>query len=308
MTAPLRIGTRGSPLALWQAQSVAGQMRPHAAAHVIELVEIETAGDRVTDRSLSQIGGDGVFTKEIQRALLAGVVDVAVHSLKDLPTQPVAGLCLAAVPARGSVGDAFVSLRHQRFDELPPGAAVGTSSLRRRAQALHRRPDLQLIDLRGNVQTRLRKLAEQNLDAIILAQAGLERLGLAQRITELLDPQWMLPAVGQGALGIECRQDDRETRTLLELLNDGPTRQAVLAERALLRGLGGGCLVPLGARGVVEDDALSLQAAVLSPDGRRRVAGEGTGPAGEAEEIGQHLAESLLSRGAGELLQRIALE
>ncbi len=194
MTTPLRIGTRGSPLALWQANHVAGLLRPLASPRPVALVEIETAGDRVTDVALSQIGGDGVFTKEIQRALLAGTVDVAVHSLKDLPTAPVEGLALGAVPARGPTGDVFVSRRHSRFDLLPLGAVVATSSLRRRAQALHRRPDLQLVNIRGNVETRLRKLDEQNLDAIILAQAGLERLGLAKQITEILDPAWMLLA------------------------------------------------------------------------------------------------------------------
>ena len=165
------------------------------------MVEIETAGDRIRDVALSQIGGDGVFTKEIQRALLAGVVDVAVHSLKDLPTTFVAGLTLGAVPARGPSGDVFVSHKHKHFDELPQGAVVGTSSLRRRSQALHRRPDLTLVNLRGNVETRLRKLDEQNFDAIILAEAGLRRLGLESAITEILDPQWMLPAVGQGGAG-----------------------------------------------------------------------------------------------------------
>jgi hydroxymethylbilane synthase len=304
MNTPLRIGTRGSPLALWQARFVADRLRPLAAGRPVELVQIETAGDRVRDRALSQIGGDGVFTKEIQRALLAGAVDVAVHSLKDLPTQPVEGLVLAAVPPRGPAGDAFVSLRHRRFDELPGGAVVGTSSLRRRAQALYRRRDLRLIDLRGNVETRLRKLADEGLDAVILAQAGLERLGLARRIGELLDPDWMLPAVGQGALGVECRADDTTTRALLAALDDGPTRQSVLAERALLRGLGGGCLVPVGARASVEGGHLTLQAAVLTADGTRRAAGDIAGAADAAEEVGQRLAESLLGQGARVLLGR----
>jgi hydroxymethylbilane synthase len=301
---PLRIGTRGSPLALWQARFVAERLRPLAGECPVALVEIETAGDRVRDRALSQVGGDGLFTKEIQRALLEGRVDAAVHSLKDLPTQAVPGLVLAAVPPRGAVGDALVSTRHRRFDDLPPGAVVGTSSLRRRAQALNRRPDLSLIDLRGNVETRLRKLADQGLDAIILARAGLERLGLADRITEVLDSDWMLPAVGQGALGIECREEDTTTRALLGPLDDGLTRQAVQAERSLLRALGGGCLVPVGARAVVEGERLSLRAAVLDPDGGRRVAGDLTGPAVEAEELGRRLAESLLGQGAAELLGR----
>ena len=302
MISPLRIGTRGSPLALWQAEYVAGRLEPLAAPRPIELIQIETSGDMVRDLPLSQIGGDGVFTKEIQRALLANVVDVAVHSLKDLPTTHVEGLMLGAVPPRGATGDVFVSRRHARFDDLPPGAIVATGSLRRRAQALHRRPDLKMTAIRGNVGTRLHKLDEQNIDAIILAQAGLERLGLSEHITELLDPLWMLPAVGQGALGLECRTDDEATLAVLTLLNDGPTRQAVLAERALLRGLGGGCLVPIGAQAVVHGDRLRLRAAVLAPDGSRRVADEAGGPAVDAERSGQELAERMLEQGARELL------
>jgi hydroxymethylbilane synthase len=303
MTSPLRIGTRGSTLALWQARHVAELLRPLAGPRPVELVEIETSGDRLRDQALSQIGGDGLFTKEIQRAVQAGMVDVAVHSLKDLPTAPVPGLVLAAVPPRGPTGDVFVSQRHRRFDDLPPGAEVGTSSLRRRAQALHRRPDLQPVNLRGNVETRLRKLAEQGLDAIILAQAGLERLGLAARITEILDPDWMLPAVGQGALGLECRADDSSTLDLLSPLNDLAIRQAVLAERALLRSLGGGCLVPIGAAASVSTDQLHLRGAVLAAAGTKRIAGEVSGRAAQAEDLGQRLADELLARGARELLR-----
>ncbi len=265
MTPPLRIGTRGSPLALWQANHVAALLRPRAAPRPVELVEIQTAGDRIQDVALSRIGGDGVFTKEIQRALLADAVDVAVHSLKDLPTLPVEGLVLAAVPVRGPAGDVFVSRRHRRFDDLPPGATVATSSLRRRAQALHRRPDLRLVDVRGNVETRLRKLEEQGLDAIILAQAGLERLGLSAAVTEVLDPAWMLPAVGQGALG-------------------------------------GGCLLPIGAVTAVAGETLNLRGAVVQGDGTRRLEGQIVGAADDAEALGRRLAEDLLARGARELL------
>ena len=299
---PLRIGTRGSPLALWQAHYIADCLRPLIAPRPVELIEIETSGDRIRDAALTQIGGDGVFTKEIQRGLLTGTVDVAVHSLKDLPTTFVAGLTLAAVPERGPTGDVFVSRKHQRFDDLPQSAVVGTSSLRRRSQALHCRPDLNLVNLRGNVETRLRKLDEQDLDAIILAEAGLRRLGLGSAITELLDPQWMLPAVGQGALGLECRADDAVTIGLLEHLNDWPTRQAVLAERALLRGLGGGCLLPIGAGSQVEGERLLLRGVVLSPDGKQRIAAEHSGPAADAETVGQQLAQTMLAAGARELL------
>jgi hydroxymethylbilane synthase len=305
MTAPLRIGTRGSRLALWQAEHVAALLRPLAATRPVELVEIQTAGDQVRDVPLAQIGGEGVFTKEIQRAVLSGAVDVAVHSLKDLPTLPVAGLVLAAVPVRGATGDVFVSRRHRTFDSLPRGATVATSSLRRRAQALHRRPDLRLVDIRGNVETRLRKLDEQGLDALILAQAGLERLGLGETITEVLDSTWMLPAVGQGALGLECRADDRATMDLLEPLNDAPTRQALLAERSLLRTLQGGCQVPVGAAAIIAAGTLSLRAAVVAPDGSSRIEGTQGGPPARAEELGRRLATDLLEQGARELLGRV---
>jgi hydroxymethylbilane synthase len=302
MNRPLRIGTRGSRLALWQANHVAELLRPLAAPRPVALVEVQTAGDRIQDVALSRIGGDGLFTKEIQRALLSDAADLAVHSLKDLPTLPVDGLVLAAVPLRAATGDVFVSRRHRTFDALPSGAVVGTSSLRRRAQVLHHRPDLRLVDMRGNVETRLRKLEEQGLDAIILAQAGLERLGLGDAITEVLDPVWMLPAVGQGALGLECRAADRATRDLVEPLNHAPTRQAVLAERALLRALGGGCLVPIGALATVEGETLTLRGVVLPPDGTQRIEGKTTGTAVGAEALGQRLAAELLARGAGPLL------
>lgn len=302
MTQPLRIGTRGSPLALWQAHHVADRLRPLAAPRPVVLVEIQTAGDQVRDVPLARIGGEGVFTKEIQRALLAGAVEVAVHSLKDLPTAPVEGLVLAAVPPRGPTGDVLVSRRHARFADLPSGAVVATSSLRRRAQLLHRRPDLHIVDIRGNVETRLRKLDEQGLDATILAQAGLERLGRQGDITEILDPEWMLPAVGQGALGLECRADDAMTRALLGRLDDPPTRQAVQAERAFLHALGGGCQVPLGALGRVTGATLQLRGAVLDPAGRHRLADEVRGPAHEAEEAGARLAQQLLAAGADGLI------
>jgi hydroxymethylbilane synthase len=299
---PIRIGTRGSPLALWQADHVAGCLRPLAAPRPVEIVVIHTAGDQVRDRPLAEIGGEGLFTREIQRALLDRAVDVAVHSLKDLPTVVVEGLVLAAVPERGPSGDVLVSERHRRFDDLPLGVVVATSSLRRRAQALHRRPDLRLVDIRGNVETRLRKLREQGLDALILAAAGLERLGLGAVVTEVLDPAWMLPAVGQGALGVECRADDAPTRDALAGLDHPPTRRAVLAERSLLRTLQGGCQVPLGATARVEGDALAIRAAVVSPDGRRRIEAALRGSADAAEDVGKRLAEQLLAQGARELL------
>jgi hydroxymethylbilane synthase len=299
---PLRIGTRGSPLALWQAHYVSGLLRAAAPDVALELVEIQTVGDQVRDVPLAQLGGDGAFTKAIQQALQENRVAIAVHSLKDLPTFAVANLLLAAVPPRGSVGDAFIAKKYRSFSELPQGAVVASSSQRRRAQVLHRRPDLKLVDIRGNVETRLRKLAASDLDGIILAQAGLERLGLEKHITELLDPSWMLPAVGQGALGLECRCDDAWTRGLLEKIDDPTTHAAVLAERALLRGLGGGCQVPIGALSSVRGDWLTLRGAVLTPDGRERVEGEITRPLAEAETMGQMLAQNLLSQGARRIL------
>ena len=300
---PLRIGTRGSPLALWQARHVANLLRGVVPARPIELVEIETVGDQVRDVPLVRLGGDGAFTKAIQQALLDRRVDVAVHSLKDLPTFRVEGLMLAAVPKRGPTGDAFVSKKHRAFVELPGGAVVGTSSLRRRAQLLQRRPELKLIDMRGNVETRLRKLIEQDLDAIILAQAGLVRLGLADQITEVLDATWMFPAVGQGALGLECRCDDDATRVIVDRLNDAATRWAVLAERAMLRGLGGGCQVPIGALTNITEGNLTLRGVVLPPDGSQRVEAEIAGPMEQAESLGQALADQLRGRGAEELLK-----
>jgi hydroxymethylbilane synthase len=301
MTA-LRLGTRGSQLALWQANHIADRLRPVVEPRAVELVIIDTHGDLIQDRPLAALGGFGVFTKSIQDALIDRRVDVAVHSLKDLPTIPAPGLELAAVPPRGPTGDAFVSRKHKSFDELPVGAIVGTSSLRRRAQLLNRRRDLRIVDLRGNVETRLRKLEEQELDAIVLAQAGLLRLGLGDAITELLDPTWMLPAVGQGAIGLECRSDDAESRHLVEAINDPDTWSAVRAERAMLWGLGGGCLVPIGATTKVEGHWLTIRGAVLSPDGTRKIVDTHAGLTEQPLNIGAELAARLLTAGARELL------
>jgi hydroxymethylbilane synthase len=298
----LKVGTRGSPLALWQARYVADRLTPAVAPRPVELIHIQTEGDRDQSASLAQIGGRGVFTKEIERAVLDGRVDIAVHSLKDLPTQPVEGLVLAAVPERGPTGDAFVSISALHFDDLPPGAGVATGSLRRRAQLLHRRPDLRLVDIRGNVETRLQKLRDGRFDAAVLAQAGLDRLGLISAATEILDDRWMLPAVGQGALGLQCRTDDTSTRNLLARLDDVSTRQAVEAERALLFHLGAGCQVPLGALARVDGATLTLRAAVLDVDGGRRIAGDQSGTATAAAAIGERLAARLRDEGAMSLL------
>lgn len=304
MSSALRLGTRGSPLALWQANYVAARLRPLVEPRRVELVTIETHGDRDQSTALAAMGGFGVFTKAIQTALHDDLVDVAVHSLKDLPTIPEPGLELVAVPPRGPSGDAFVSRRYPRFDDLPEGSTVATSSLRRRAQVLNRRPDLRLHDLRGNIETRLRKLDEQNFDAIILAEAGLVRLNLANQITEILDRSWMLPAVGQGAIGLECRVDDEDTKHFVAGLRDNETFARVTAERAMLLSLGGGCLVPIGATSDVVNGVLTLRGAVLSPDGKRRIVGTHTGPATTPLAVGQELAAMLQAEGACELLPR----
>ncbi|MCE9534674.1 MAG: hydroxymethylbilane synthase [Planctomycetes bacterium] len=300
---PLRLGTRGSQLALWQANYVAERLRAVAEPRAIELVIIDTHGDQIQDRPLAALGGFGVFTKAIQQALLDNRVDAAVHSLKDLPTIPVEGLELAATPPRGPNGDALVSLKYNRFADLPKSAVVGTSSLRRRAQLLNERPDLTLIDLRGNVETRLRKLREQDLDAIILAEAGLIRLGLGNEITEILDPKWMLPAVGQGAIGLECRSNDAETIHLVQALNDPATWNAVIAERAMLATLGGGCLVPIGTHTRIANGVMTLRGTVLTQDGKRRIVDTHAGPADKPLNVGNELAAQLLSAGAKELLE-----
>lgn len=302
MTAPLRIATRGSKLALWQANHIADQLRPVARPRPVELVIVQTRGDLVQDVPLAAIGGEGVFTKEVQRAVISGEADLAVHSLKDLPTMPADGLTLGAVPPRAPSGDALISRRVARFDDLPHGARVATGSTRRRAQLLHRRPDLHLLEIRGNVDTRLRKLDENELDAIILAEAGLLRLGLEDRIAEVLSVEWMLPAVGQGALGLECREDDTVTLGLLEVLDDYPTRQATRAERAFLHALGGGCQLPIAAHTGYADGRLTLRGAVVSPDGSRRLVATGERSADHAAALGTELASELLALGARELL------
>lgn len=304
MNPSLKLGTRGSPLALWQANHIAALLRPVVSPRAVELVLIETHGDRDQATALAAMGGFGVFTKAIQNALLDGRADVAVHSLKDLPTIPEPLLELVAVPPRGPTADAFVSRKHTRFDDLPEGATVGTSSLRRRAQVLNRRPDLKLLDLRGNVETRLRKLDEQNLDAIILAEAGLVRLGLADRITELLDSSWMLPAVGQGAIGLECRAADAGAKRAVGVLRCPDTFARVQAERAMLYALGGGCLVPIGTTSKVLDGVLTVRGAVLTVDGKRRVVATHSGLADAPLAVGQELAGMLLAEGAAELLER----
>jgi len=298
---PLRLGTRASALARWQAEWVAARLR--AVRHEVDLVPITTQGD-VLRMPIGATGQVGLFTKELQRALLDGRIDLAVHSLKDLPTEPAGGLTLAATPPRESVRDALISRDRVSLDQLQPGATIGTGSLRRRAQLLHIRPDLQVLDIRGNIDTRLRKLDAGEFDAILLAEAGLKRLGFADRATQIFDPLDILPAVGQGALGIECRSDDDQTRTALGELNDSATYASVVAERALLAHLRGGCLAPVGAWArIAEDGALRLNAVALSADGRTRTAADGVGEMSAAASLGREAADKLLAAGAAELIR-----
>ena len=298
----LVIGSRGSRLALWQAQWVRDELARHGRAADIEI--IKTTGDRITDVSLAKVGTKGLFTKEIEEALLAGRVDLAVHSLKDLPTELPAGLRLAAVPRREDPRDVLVSRDGRRLGELPAGTRVGTSSLRRAAQLRHSRSNLKVEPVRGNLDTRLRKLEEGQFAALVLAAAGLRRLGWEARITEYLEPEVMCPAIGQGALGIEARADDAATLDALARLNDRAAGLETAAERALLAGLGGGCQVPFGGFARLQPDGrLLLRGVVASPDGSRlfRAASESNDP----EELGARLAQQLLRDGADRILAEV---
>ncbi|TPE49424.1 hydroxymethylbilane synthase [Amaricoccus solimangrovi] len=295
---PLRIGTRGSPLALAQAQEtkirlMAAHGLPEAA---FVIVPIKTTGDRVQDRSLSELGGKGLFTREIEDALLAGEIDIAVHSMKDMPTLQPGGLAITCYLPREDVRDAFVSLDARALGDLPPGAVVGTSSLRRRAQLRHRRPDLEVVEFRGNVQTRLRKLSEGVAEATFLAMAGLRRLGLPEIAKAPIPVDEMLPAVAQGAIGVEQRLDDAAVGALLARINDADTCHRLRAERALLAGLDGSCQTPIAGLATLSEGKLRLRAEILRPDGSECVAGETSGGIAEAEDLGAALAAELLGR------------
>jgi hydroxymethylbilane synthase len=300
----LRIGTRGSALARWQSEWVASALKSRHPDLRVELVEIKTQGDADRQSPLSAIGGAGLFTKEIQRALLDGRVEVAVHSLKDLPTAGPPGLRLAAVPAREDEADALIAPRHGRLEGLPEGASIGTGSLRRRAQLLHLRPDLNVVGIRGNVETRLRQALDGTLDGVVLAEAGLKRLGLSGNVTDRLSPPRFLPAVGQGALGIECRDDHGAIRELLDTLNDPMVMAAVRAERRVLAELEGGCMIPLAAWGREDAGHLTLTAAVFGPDGRDVCRAEATGSLDDPDELGRQVVEVLRRDGAERLLGR----
>ena len=305
MKAKLTIGTRQSLLALWQSNHIAALLREKYPECEVVLKKIVTKGDRILDVPLAQIGGKGLFTKEIETELADGTIDLAVHSLKDMPTVLPEGLCLTAITERANVGDAFVSNKYASFEELPLGAVIGTSSLRRKAQLLAARPDLQIMDLRGNVDTRLRKLDEGLYDAIILAAAGLERLGHGDRITALIPPDVCLPAVGQGALAIEARTADDEVRSMLECLNDLPTKQSTDAERAFLGLLEGGCQVPIGVHADVAGEQIKIEAIIAALDGSTVLRDTITGKAEDAVALGQQLGKKMLAAGGQEILAAI---
>lgn len=292
--------TRPSRLARWQTNHVAELLRAAHPGLITEKLVITTTGDRNLDQPLPEIGGKGLFTQELEEALREGRVDAAVHSLKDLPVDDAPGLAVGAVPQRARPNDALVCPAGQSLSELPPGARVGTSSLRRAAQLLALRPDLTVLPVRGNVDTRLRKAQEGEYDAILLAAAGLDRLGLNEHVTEWLALEAMLPAPGQGALAVQCRRDDTETLQLLAAIDHLPTRAAVEAERAFLQALGGGCSLPVGAFAEVQDGSLHLRGIVISLDGHHRimVAGEGSDPLA----LGASLAAEALAQGAAEVL------
>ena len=302
---PLHLGTRGSALALLQANWTKAQLEKRWPGLVVELVPIKTTGDKILDVPLAKIGGKGLFTKELDEALLDGRIDLAVHSLKDVPFQLPDGIDFAAIPEREDPRDAFVS-NGTKLQDLPNGARIGTSSLRRQVQLRHRFPALNLVNLRGNVDTRLRKLSEGEFDGIILAAAGLKRLGHEQRITQILDDDIMVSAVGQGALGIVCRANDDATRRTLAVLDHQPTRLAVTAERGLLRALGGSCQVPVAGKARIEGSQLTIKGLIASLDGTRVIAEEMRGLVGEANKLGLELGQKLLSMGAGEILAEIA--
>jgi hydroxymethylbilane synthase len=296
--ARLRVGSRGSQLALWQAHHVAALLRGHG--HPVEIEVIHTTGDKILDVALAGVGTKGMFTKEIEEALSDGRVDLAVHSLKDLPTKLSTGFEIAAIPKRENPRDVFCSIQYESIEQLPPRARVGTSSLRREAQLRARRPDLDIRSLRGNVDTRLRKLEAGDYDAIILAAAGLNRLGRTESIKQIIPEDVMCPAAGQGALAVEIRANDSDTRQHLAFLDDAAARAATTCERALLNKMGGGCQVPIGAFAEVRGGTMHVQAVVASPDGTKvlRQSADGDDPI----KLGELVAEALLQKGGDEIL------
>ncbi|MDH3934260.1 MAG: hydroxymethylbilane synthase [Gammaproteobacteria bacterium] len=298
----LHIATRKSPLALWQANYVRDALLARNPGLDVELLTMTTQGDKILDTPLAKVGGKGLFVKELELGMLEGRADLAVHSMKDVPVEFPDGLGLAAILPREDPRDALISNKFSSIDGLPRGARVGTSSLRRQCQLNARRPDLEILDLRGNVNTRLKKLDDGEYDAILLAAAGVKRMGWEERITELLEPEQFIPAIGQGAIGIEIRLDDERVRSLVGELNDQQTAIRITAERALNEALQGGCQVPIAGYSEISHGVILLRALVGRPDGSELVQGVISGKPEDAAELGQVLADDLLSRGAREIL------
>ncbi len=299
----IKIGSRGSKLALWQAEWVQDQLQGKGLR--VEIQKIKTTGDKILDVPLAKVGGKGLFVKEIEEALIRKEIDLAVHSMKDVPSEIPESLHLAAIPRREDPRDAVISRNGVKLADLPNEATIGTSSLRRQTQLAAFRPDLKFVMLRGNLDTRIRKLEEGNFDAIILAAAGLHRLGWKKLITEYLSPEIVLPAIGQGALGIECRRKDQETNTLIAFLNDSETVCTVSAERAMLIRLEGGCQVPIGGYSTLSEGRVTLKGLVASLDGKQIICESQTADASEASQLGIAVAESLLAKGADRILREI---
>ena len=300
----LRIGTRASQLALWQANWVKSELEKRYPGMEVTLTKIKTIGDKILDVPLAQVGGKGLFVKEIEEAMLRDEIDIAVHSMKDVPTDFPEGLGLYCITEREDPRDAVIS-RSVKLADLPQGARIGTSALRRQAQLLKLRPDLQMCMIRGNVETRIRKLTEDNLDAVILAAAGLKRLGFTDSVAEYLDVDLSIPAIGQGALGIECRLADPVITKTIAFFNHSDTSYAVRAERALLKRCEGGCQVPIAAHGIVSDDQLRLVGFIAAVDGQRSVRGEISGAVAESEQLGIRLADQLLAEGGRAILEEV---
>lgn len=305
MNNPIKIGTRGSKLALWQANWVKSALKKKFPSTPVELIIIKTQGDKILDVPLAKVGGKGLFVKEIEQALLTRRIDIAVHSMKDMPADIPQGLSIGAIPERENPLDVFISRNGNGFSELDAGSVIGTSSLRRGAQLRHARPDLVIRSIRGNLDTRLKKLESENFDALVLAAAGVKRLNFEQKITEYLDPAIMLPAIGQGALCIENRKDDSTVGPLVASLDHASTRAVVAAERAFLNRLEGGCQVPIAGHGRISEKQLILTGLVAEIDGSRVIKGENSGPLNSPESIGIDLAEKLLARGADKILENL---
>jgi len=303
----IRIATRKSPLALWQANEVSRQLKIHHPELEIELVTMTTKGDRILDAPLAKVGGKGLFVKELEQGMLDGDADIAVHSMKDVPMDFPEGLYLPIIMERENPHDAFVSNNYEKLEDLPANARIGTSSLRRQLQIKASMPDAEMLDLRGNVNTRLGKLDNGDYDAIILASAGLIRLGFEDRIRHSLTPEQSLPAIGQGAVGIECREGDTEIEALIAPLNHSDTNIRLTAERALNKGLNGGCQVPIAGYSLLENNEIYLRGLVGRPDGSEVVFDEIRGPATEAAQLGTTLAERLLEAGAGKILSDLGM-